>query len=143
LRWLVPNHICGALVYLHVDQTGSEGYAAIVWLVTLAAAALGFIGLSVVRQWKPFLFSGLGYLTVAYVRGFVLVDSYFPKAEVVPWARLAWQTALVAGALGLGLLVMLLAWAFPDLRRGVGSIASSTRLSRFRTRAGTNASPRG
>jgi hypothetical protein len=143
LRWLVPNHICGALVYLHVDQTGSEGYAAIVWLVTLAAAALGFIGLSVIRQWKPFLFSGLGYLTVAYVRGFVLVDSYFPKAEVVPWARLAWQTALVAGALGLGLLVMLLAWAFPDLRRGVGSIASSTRLSRFRTRAGTKASPRG
>ncbi len=119
LRWLVPNHICGAMVYLHIDRTGDNNSAALAWLVLLSLAAVSFISLSVVRQWKPFLFSGLAYLTVAYIRAFSLVDACYPRAEVMPPERHTWHAILVAGALAIGLLVMLAAWAFPDVRHRI------------------------
>ena len=76
------------------------------WLGLLPIGSVGVILLSVPRQWKPFLATGLVYLAAWYVRAFVRAEG-----ELEDPAR-AW-IALTLSLLLLGCATMVLAWLAP------------------------------
>ena len=60
------------------------------------------------KQWRPFLFTGLFYVAVAYYRAFVRV-----KMELGIGADDNASIALMASMLALGLVTMIVAWRLP------------------------------
>jgi hypothetical protein len=76
------------------------------WLIALPLVAVAFCFASALRQWKPFLLSGLAYLAVWYARCFARIES-----ELAGHA--AWRVGLTAAALVLGPALMILAWKAP------------------------------
>ena len=120
LRWLVPSHIIGAVFVLEYEAWGGAWWP---WLAAGPVLAGAFCLASVVRQWKPFLVSGLVALAVWYVRLFARIDELL---EAAPVARLI----ATGAALVLGPLLMLAAWRGPIL-------AGKLRLARWSRQTGT------
>lgn len=103
LRWLLPTHLMAPLLFMEIHETFN---AWIPWLALLPVLAVGFCFASALRQWKPFLISGLVYLAAWYARCFVRFGSEFADEH-------AWRIALTLAALVLGPGFMFLAWKAP------------------------------
>ncbi|MBZ0172343.1 MAG: hypothetical protein K8E66_08195, partial [Phycisphaerales bacterium] len=103
LRWILPSHLMAPLLFMEIDETFD---AWIPWLVLLPLLAVGFCFASALRQWKPFLISGLVYLAVWYARCFVRIETELA-------AEHAWRITLTIAALILGPGLMFLAWKAP------------------------------
>jgi hypothetical protein len=71
-------------------------------------AAIACCYVSVWKQWRPFLFTGLFYVAVAYYRAFIRLWGEL-EGEALDTARLM----LTGGALALGIATMVLAWRLP------------------------------
>ena len=72
-------------------------------------ASISLCYISVRKQWRPFLFTGLFYVAVAYVRCFLEADSRLDDDRVFDMSRL-----LLAGLmLALGIATMIVAWRLP------------------------------
>ncbi|MEM1072633.1 MAG: serine/threonine-protein kinase [Planctomycetota bacterium] len=108
LRWLVPIHVLGSLIALESAEAFDARGA---WLAALGGAALLLSLLSIPKQWKPFLFSGLLGIAVA----FVLVFRYINDVERdldLDLSRVRVSVAISAALISGGLL--LLSWRLPD-----------------------------
>lgn len=103
LRWLIPTHLMAPLLFMEVFETWGVWSP---WLALMPLVALGFCFASALRQWKPFLISGLIYLAVWYARCFVRIE-----AELA--GHSAWRVALTIAALVFGPILMVLAWRAP------------------------------
>ena len=106
IRWVSPSHFLAAIVVLGVDVDAR--YAWILWLIVLVLAAIACCYVSVWRQWRPFLFTGLFYIAVAYVLAFLRVWDEL-EGEALETAR----QVLMASMLALGLGTMIVAWRLP------------------------------
>ena len=73
------------------------------------ARSLGLCAWSVLKQWRPFLFSGLFYLAVAYGFGFRWIGEHVPDDIDGPF-----RIGLALLGVIVGLLVMYLAWRAPE-----------------------------
>jgi len=104
IRWISPSHLLAGLAVLQVEAHDWW----LLWLVLLAIASIAFCYLSVIRQWKPFLITGLAYFAVAYVLAFREVQLRLEEDLITPT-----ELSLLFGVLGLGLVMMLLAWQMP------------------------------
>ena len=80
------------------------------WLIMLAAASVFTCYLSVWKQWRPFLVSGLFYIAAAYVRAFLEAGKRIHNDTALDQTRIA----LAAAMLVLGILTMVLAWKLPE-----------------------------
>ncbi|MHC4218445.1 MAG: serine/threonine-protein kinase [Planctomycetota bacterium] len=107
IRWVSPSHFLAGLLVLQID---AEEDMWLFWLVVLAAAAVATCYLSVWKQWRPFLLSGLFYIAVAYGRAFSEVAERAENDVVLDQSRLG----LAGTMLFLGILTMVLAWKLPD-----------------------------
>lgn len=110
VRWISPSHFLAGLLVLEID---SEDGRWILWLGLLALASLLFCYLSIHKQWRLFLFSGLLYLAIAYARTFFRLEDEFADDEIL-LNRL--RLVMMAGMAVVGLLVMGLAWILPSLQ---------------------------
>jgi hypothetical protein len=106
IRWVSPSHFLASLVVLELDV--DEGRAWVLWIVLLFVAAIACCYVSVWKQWRPFLFTGLFYVAVAYYRAFIRLWGEL-EGEALDTARLM----LTGGALALGIATMVLAWRLP------------------------------
>ncbi len=107
IRWISPSHFLAGLLVLQIDA--QDGWW-LFWLIVLSAASIGTCYLSVWKQWRPFLFSGLFYLAVAYERSFVEAVDRMTSEAALDKSRI-----MLAGTmLLLGMLTMILAWKLPD-----------------------------
>ena len=79
-------------------------------LLLLVAASIGFCYLSVRRQWRPFLFSGLFYLAVAYYLAF---SESVTRLADDPAAQDTARLVLTLGLIATGLVTMVVAWKLP------------------------------
>ena len=107
IRWVSPTHFLGGLLLLQLDA--DEGWW-LLWLSVLAAASILTCFLSVWKQWRPFLFSGLFYVAVAYARAFVEAGRRIDDETVLDRTRIA----LAVTMLVVGMVTMVLAWKLPD-----------------------------
>jgi serine/threonine protein kinase len=103
LRWLVPSHLLGALIALHINAEREQ--VVVLWLCLLVAASLGVAGASVPRQWRPFLYSGVAYLGVAYALLFRASNQF------------QWQIDRLAAATGAAVGVLFLVAALVESSR--------------------------
>ena len=110
IRWISPSHFLAGLLVLEID---SEDGWWMLWLGLLALASLLFCYLSIHRQWRLFLFSGLLYLAIAYARMFIRLEGEFADDETM-LNRI--RLVMMAGMAVVGLLVMGLAWILPSLQ---------------------------
>jgi len=108
LRWIVPMHILGGLAWLEINEAYDRRG---LWIGLLCAASVAFAVASVPKQWKPFLFSGLAGLALAYARLFELVEDHYRgkisqgiEDFAVPGGV---RIVLTVGALMLGLLLVI------------------------------------
>ncbi|MEE8153711.1 MAG: serine/threonine-protein kinase [Phycisphaerales bacterium] len=106
IRWVSPSHFLASIVVLEWDV--DDGHAWILWLIVLVLAAITCCYVSVWKQWRPFLFTGLFYVAVAYYRAFVRV-----KMELGIGADDNASIVLMASMLALGLVTMIVAWRLP------------------------------
>src|SRR5205823_1423106 len=67
LRWLIPSHFLGSVLALELDNAEPSWK---LWLILLPILSVALCFVSVAKQWKPFLFTGLAYIAVSYVRAF-------------------------------------------------------------------------
>lgn len=103
LRWILPTHLMAPLLMMEVN--GAFGVW-MPWSVLLLVLAVGFCVASAMKQWKPFLFSGLVYLAVWYARCFDRIETELADQR-------AWRIGLTVAALVVGPALMLLAWKAP------------------------------
>jgi hypothetical protein len=103
LRWIIPTHLMAPLLLMEIHETWGQWAP---WLILMPVVAVGFCFASALRQWKPFLLSGLAYLAIWYARCFSRIESEL--ADHAPW-----RLGLTAATLALGPLLMLLAWKSP------------------------------
>ncbi len=103
LRWVLPTHLMAPLVFM---ETGEAFGVWVPWSVLLFVLAVGFCVASALRQWRPFLFSGMVYLAVWYAR-------CFDRIETGSAGEQAWRIGLTVAALVVGPGLMLLAWKAP------------------------------
>jgi len=102
-RWLVPSHLMLPLLFMEIAETWGVWAP---WLAALPLLALGFCFGSALRQWKPFLISGLAYLAVWYTRGFHRIETELAGLDT-------WRLALTAAFLAMGPALMFIAWRSP------------------------------
>jgi predicted Ser/Thr protein kinase len=103
LRWVIPSHFLGSIFVLEEDNFG-EAWG--LWLAILPVCAIAFCYLSVLKQWKPFVFNGMVYAALAYAQAFIEINNRFDS-------RPAWRISLTFGLLAAGLLIMVAAWRVP------------------------------
>lgn len=103
LRWIIPAHIMIPLLFMEVHESWGVWTP---WMLLLPVVALGFCFASALRQWKPFLISGMVCLAVWYARCFVRIEGELAGEGV-------WGAGLSLAALVLGPLLMFLAWRAP------------------------------
>ncbi len=106
IRWVSPSHFLASIVVLEWDA--QDEYAWILWLIVLVLAAIACCYVSVWKQWRPFLFTGLFYIAVAYFRAFSRVWDEL-EGEALETAR----QVLMGSMLALGLGTMIVAWRLP------------------------------
>ncbi|MCH8260508.1 MAG: serine/threonine protein kinase [Planctomycetes bacterium] len=106
IRWVSPSHFLAAIVVLESDV--DDGHAWILWLIVLVLASIACCYVSVWKQWRPFLFTGLFYIAVAYFRAFFRAWAEL-EGEALETAR----QVLMASMLALGLVTMIVAWRLP------------------------------
>lgn len=122
IRWISPSHFLGGLLVLQIDA--DEGWW-LFWLIVLAVAAIALCYLSAWRQWRPFLFTGLAYIAIAYFRAFV--ESYEAlEDDTEAFDRV--RVGLTIIVLVAGILTMLLAMSVP---KWIGAV----RLGRWSRRS--------
>ncbi len=107
LRWIVPSHILVGMLVLYGEADGT--WTSLVWLVSVGGVSLGLCAWSVLKQWRPFLFSGLFYLAVAYGFGFRWIGEHVRDDIDGPF-----RIGLALLGVIVGLLVMYLAWRAPE-----------------------------
>ncbi len=105
IRWVSPSHFLASIVVLEWDASGN---AWILWILVLVVASITCCYVSVWKQWRPFLFTGLFYVAVAYYRAFVRV-----KVELGTGGYDNASIVLTASMLALGLGTMIVAWRLP------------------------------
>ncbi|USN99408.1 MAG: serine/threonine protein kinase [Phycisphaeraceae bacterium] len=125
LRWVLPTHLMAPLLFMEIHETWGVWLP---WLVLLPVLAIGFCFASALRQWKPFLISGLAYLAIWYGRCFVRIEADLPEAT-------AWRVVLTFAAVLLGPALMVLAWRAP-------AWIARRRLERWERRSALRAGPR-
>lgn len=106
LRWIVPSHVLIGMLVLYGEA--AEGWTSLLWLLSVAGVSLGLCAWSVLKQWRPFLFSGLFYLAVAYSFGFEWIDEHVGGDIDGPF-----HIGLALLGVIVGLVVMYLAWRAP------------------------------
>jgi serine/threonine protein kinase len=106
IRWVSPSHFLASIFFLEWDV--ETGGAWVFWLFVLVAASIACCYVSVWRQWRPFLFTGLFYVAVAYFRAFVRLWDQL-EGDALDAARLR----LTGAVLVLGIATMVLAWRLP------------------------------
>ncbi len=106
IRWVSPSHFLAAIVVLEFDA--QDRHAWILWLIVLVLAAIACCYVSVWKQWRPFLFTGLFYIAVAYFRAFTRVWEEL-EGEALETTRQVLMLAMLA----LGLVTMIVAWRLP------------------------------
>jgi predicted Ser/Thr protein kinase len=107
LRWVGPTFLIAPLYVLERNDSYGVWW---LWQVLMAVGSLGFCASSVVREWKPYLFTGLAYLAIVYARMFVRVQEHIdePGPLIV--------SIVIASAI-MGMTIMVGAWGVPRLRR--------------------------
>ncbi|HHN77561.1 MAG TPA: hypothetical protein ENK11_02650 [Phycisphaerales bacterium] len=103
LRWILPTHLMAPLLLMEVNEAFGVWMP---WSILLLSLALGFCVASAVRQWKPFLFSGMVFLAAWYVRCFARIETELGDDR-------GWRVGLTVAALVAGPALMLLAWKGP------------------------------
>ena len=106
IRWVSPTHFLLSILVLETDVEAGRGW--LVWLLVLVVASIACCYVSVWKQWRPFLFTGLFYVALAYYRAFVRLWSEL-EGDALDTARIL----LTAGMLALGIGSMVLAWRLP------------------------------
>lgn len=96
---------------LELDNSFDARWA---WLGLLAALILATVYLSVLRQWKPFLITGLAYVVVWAVRLFAAIDTELDNS---PTARAVATLGLMAA----GVVLMLVAGIWRPTRNRVSA----------------------
>ena len=105
LRWVIPSHILGAILWLEYDN-GFNRWP--LWLALTPLMAVAFAYLSVRRQWKPFLISAFAALWLWYVRCFDRIfDEFSDSSAVRLWT--------LAGATILGVALLTIGWLLPRI----------------------------
>lgn len=107
IRWVSPSHFLAGLLVLQIEA--EEGWW-LFWLIVLSAASIATCYVSVWKQWRPFLFSGLLYVAVAYGRSFIEAVDRITSETALDTSRIT----LAGTMLLLGILTMILAWKLPD-----------------------------
>ncbi len=107
IRWISPSHFLGGLWVLETEAGGGWLF----WLIVLALASVALCYISVWRQWRPFLVTGLVWMALVYGRSFY---EALDKLQYDPWALNRVRLALAAALLILGVATMILAWKLPD-----------------------------
>lgn len=108
IRWITPQLFLGPIVALEYDAMHGANRSsplAWFWVVVLYTGATAFCYLSVLRQWRPFLVTGLVYLGVVYFKTFELMNEDIPKS----WLDTA-QIALTMLTIVLGAIIMGISW---------------------------------
>lgn len=77
LRWLIPPCVFGALAIYESNDFRSLWK---LWLVCQFVAAFGFLILSVRLQWRPFLFTAMSCIAIAYARLYIRIDEHMEAA---------------------------------------------------------------
>ncbi len=108
IRWVSPSHFLGGLWILESEAEN----AWLFWLVALALASIALCYISVWKQWRPFLVTGLVWVAVAYGRAFRETLRFEDNPSALDRARLALAGALLV----VGIVMMILAWKLPDWR---------------------------
>ena len=106
IRWISPSHFLAGLWQIQVEA--GDGLW-LLWLIILAVTSISLCYISVRKQWRPFLFTGLFYVAVAYVRCFMEADSRLDDDRVFDMSRLL----LTGLMLALGIATMIVAWRLP------------------------------
>lgn len=105
IRWVSPSHFLASILVLEWDASGN---AWILWIIILVLASIACCYISVWKQWRPFLFTGLFYVAISYFRTYVRVLDEL-EGESIEKAR----QILMLGMLMLGLGTMVVAWRLP------------------------------
>ncbi len=108
IRWVSPSHFLGGLWILEREAEN----AWLFWLVALALASIALCYISVWKQWRPFLVTGLVWVAVAYGRAFRETLRFEDNPSALDRARLALAGALLV----VGIVTMILAWKLPEWR---------------------------
>lgn len=83
LRWLVPFHVLGSLVYLESFEAFEVRSP---WILSIIAASIFLMIVSVSKHWKPFLFSGLFGFAFGFSRfAKLLTDSIEEEGVSMPY----------------------------------------------------------
>lgn len=118
IRWITPQHFLGALLALETD---AEGAAQFMWIAALAVGSLALCYLSVVKQWRPFMITGLLYLAIAYFETFRRIGERYKfdwldlmddSKAAEPSLNLV-RLVLTGGCILLGIAAMVFAWKVP------------------------------
>ncbi len=72
LRWIIPSYFLLPIAWLEY-RSEAPGWG--FWLAALVLGAVALCFGSVLKQWKPFMLTGLAYLAEGYVRAFVRLDA--------------------------------------------------------------------
>jgi serine/threonine protein kinase len=122
LRWITPQHFLAAIIFLIHDalETWSDSkpiestVAIWLWLIALYIVSLIFCYLSVRRQWRPFMITGVLYLGVAFWTMFTVFEEIARRRYPESAAPLhSAQLTAILLTLGLGLIVMIIARNLP------------------------------
>lgn len=103
LRWIIPAHLMLPLLLMEIHESWGVWAP---WALLLPIVALGFCFASALRQWKPFLISGMAFLAIWYARCFARIEGELTGAG-------AFRAGLTLAALVLGPGLMFLAWRAP------------------------------
>jgi serine/threonine protein kinase len=103
LRWIIPAHLMLPLLFMEIHESWGVWTP---WAVLLPVVALGFCFASALRQWKPFLISGMAFLAIWYARCFTRIEGELAVDG-------AFRAGLTLAALALGPGLMFLAWRAP------------------------------
>ena len=106
IRWVSPSHFLASILVLEIDADATGAW--MFWLIMLVVASIACCYVSVWKQWRPFLFTGLFYIAVAYCLAFARVYDEL-DGEALDTAR----HLLMAGIVALGIATMVLAWRLP------------------------------
>ena len=91
LRWAIPAHLLWPLARL---ENAAATPAAWFRLAGLAAGAVGFCYGSILRQWRPFVVSGLAALAWAYARLFIRLAG--PDGNAAALTNALWLSFLAS-----------------------------------------------
>jgi hypothetical protein len=110
LRWVIPIHILGSLITLESTEAFDLRTP---WIALTFLASVTLLALSVPKHWKPFLFSGLVGIAIAYKQLATFVEQASESSEVILPQGLRWLAAghyLTLIAFVTGAFILITAW---------------------------------